>query len=182
MNEGRLLIEALGLSEQVEIRRGNALALTFPDESFDTVLCIEVAADICVTEDARDRLAREIWRVLRPGGYVGFSDLALTEAPSRREDKALRAIFYHAGSELVEDWPGRFTAHGFHIIEQHDIHAATMPTWANIEGVYSDRAAEVDRRYGKRLADRTRRQLREVIPMIRDTGTFPALCAQKPIS
>jgi cyclopropane fatty-acyl-phospholipid synthase-like methyltransferase len=181
VREGRRLIDALGLSEQVEIRRGNALALAFPDQSFDAVVCIEVAADICVTEDAKDRLVHEIWRVLRPGGYVGFSDLALTEVPSRRDDKALRAIFYHAGRELVEDWPVRFTTHGFHIIEQYDIHATTMPTWADIEGVYSDRADEVDRRYGKRLADRTRRQLGQVIPMIRDTGIFPALCLQKPM-
>lgn|GEM_PF-1890630 len=179
--EGRLLIDALGLSDQVELHRGNALSLAFPDRSFDAVLCIEVAADICVTENARDRLVDEIWRVLRPGGYVGFSDLALSAVPSRREDKALRAIFYHRGSDLVEDWPARFSAHGFHISEQHDIHAETMPTWTHIEGVYSHQAEEVDRRYGKHLADRTRRQLGEVIPMIRDLGTFPALSLQKPI-
>jgi hypothetical protein len=53
VREGRLLIDALGLSEQVELHRGNALSLAFPDRSFDAVLCIEVAADICVTENAR---------------------------------------------------------------------------------------------------------------------------------
>lgn len=180
VRQGRDLIDAIGLSDQVEIRLGNALAIEFPDESLDAVLCIEVAADICVTDRARDQLVAEIWRVLRPGGHVGFSDLALIEVPSPSEDRALRAVCYHSGSELIVDWPSRFAAQSFCVIEERDIHAATMPTWGHIEGVYRERAGEVDQRYGRCLADRTRRQLREVVPMIRQNGRFPALCLQRP--
>lgn len=180
VHQGRLLIETLGLSNQVEICRGNALDLDFRDHSFDAVLCLEVAADICVNDDARDRLVHEIWRVLRPGGYVGFSDLVLRAAPARGADRALREVFYHRGSELTEDWPSRFVAQGFQIVEQRDIHDATLPTWDYIKKVYSERADEVDRRYGKHLADRTRRQLDEIIPMIRDSGMYPAISFHKP--
>ncbi len=66
----------------VGIARGDARALDFPDASFDAIVCLEAAGDICVTEEDKDRLVRELHRVLRPGGHVGFSDLALRACPS----------------------------------------------------------------------------------------------------
>jgi SAM-dependent methyltransferase len=66
------------------------------------------AGDICVTERDKDRLVRELHRVLRPGGHLGFSDLALRARPSQQESHALRAVLYHGGAELVTDSPAEF--------------------------------------------------------------------------
>src|SRR6266508_4869703 len=67
VRQGRELIAARGLSGRVGIRRGDARALEFPDGSFDAVVCLEAAGDICVSEPDKDRLVGELFRVLRPG-------------------------------------------------------------------------------------------------------------------
>src|SRR5438046_791980 len=79
------------------IRSGAARALEFADGSFDAIVCLEAAGDICVSEADKDQLVGELFRVLRPGGHVGFSDLALRTRPSPAEDRALRAVLYHSG-------------------------------------------------------------------------------------
>ena len=60
------------MSNRVKIVRGDARALDFTDASFDAIVCLEAAGDICVTERDKDRLVRDLHRVLRPGGHVGF--------------------------------------------------------------------------------------------------------------
>jgi O-methyltransferase StaMB len=151
VRQGRELIAARGLSDRVGIRRGDARALEFPDGSFDAVVCLEAAGDICVSEADKDRLVGELFRVLRPGGHVGFSDLALRACPSAAEDRALRAVLYHSGAELVTDWPALFAHHRFRVVECRDILSETLPTWEHARAVYERRDGEVTRRYGRRL-------------------------------
>lgn len=52
------------LGREVELRVGNAQALDFPDDSFDTVVC---TLALCTIPDDRAAVA-EVRRVLRPGG------------------------------------------------------------------------------------------------------------------
>jgi ubiquinone/menaquinone biosynthesis C-methylase UbiE len=60
-----------GLSDKVEYRQGDALALPFADASFDVVWSQNVSMNIA----DRDRLYGEIRRVLRPGGRYAFADV-----------------------------------------------------------------------------------------------------------
>jgi ubiquinone/menaquinone biosynthesis C-methylase UbiE len=55
--------EAAALGRHADLRLGDAQALDFPDESFDTVTC---TLSLCTIPDDRAAL-REIMRVLRPG-------------------------------------------------------------------------------------------------------------------
>jgi cyclopropane fatty-acyl-phospholipid synthase-like methyltransferase len=180
VRQGRLLVARAGLADRIDLCRGDALALESPDECFDSVVCLEAAGDICVTREAKDRLVSEIWRVLRPGGHVGFCDLAFVEAPTPREDKTLRAVLYHTGSELVTDWPTRFLHGGFKVEDYRDVHAATLPTWRHVQEVYALRTTEVDRRYGKMITRRMRRQVRDMVATITRCGSYPTFSAQKP--
>jgi SAM-dependent methyltransferase len=123
------------MSHRVKIVRGDARALAFPDGSFDAIVCQEAAGDICVTELDKDRLVRSLHRVLRPGGHVGFSDLALRACPSQKEDHVLRAVLYHSGAELVTDWPALFVRHGFTIVDRRDIITDTIATWDRVRAV-----------------------------------------------
>lgn len=66
------LTERVGLSGQVDFRQGSALALPFPDASFDCAWSQNVAMNI---ED-RPRYYAEMHRVLRPGGRVAIQDVA----------------------------------------------------------------------------------------------------------
>jgi cyclopropane fatty-acyl-phospholipid synthase-like methyltransferase len=180
VRQGRALIAAEGLSHRVAIERGDARALDFADASFDSVMCLEAAGDICVSESDKERLVSEWFRVLRPGGHVGFSDLAFSGYPTRREDRTLRSVLYHTGAELVSDWPAIFRRQGFRVLECRDILQETLPTWKHAGAVYASRAAEVKRRYGKRLAARTATQLERIHEILSAYGTVPSLCAQKP--
>jgi cyclopropane fatty-acyl-phospholipid synthase-like methyltransferase len=180
VRQGRELITARGLSGRVVIRRGDARALEFPDGSFDAIVCLEAAADICVTESDKDRLVGELFRVLRPGGHVGFSDLALRACPSFAEDRSLRALLYHSGAELVTDWPAIFARHGFRLVECRDIISETLPTWEHARAVYERHDGEVTRRYGQRLVNRILAHLELIPGILAAHGTFPVLCAHKP--
>jgi SAM-dependent methyltransferase len=180
VRQGRELIAARGLSGRVVIQRGDARALEFPDGSFDAIVCLEAAGDICVTASDKSRLVGELFRVLRPGGHVGFSDLALRARPSPREDRALRAVLYHAGAELVTDWRAIFASNGFRVVECRDIISETLPTWEHARAVYERRDGEVTRRYGRRLVDRTLVHLEQISRILAAHGTFPVLCAHKP--
>jgi SAM-dependent methyltransferase len=69
----RLLAERTGLSGRVSYRQGNALDLPFEDESFDIVWSQNAAMNIA----ERDRLYREMRRVLRHGGRLAINDVTL---------------------------------------------------------------------------------------------------------
>jgi cyclopropane fatty-acyl-phospholipid synthase-like methyltransferase len=179
VRQGRRLIEERLMSQRVRIVRGDVRALDFPEGSFDAIVCLEAAGDICVTELDKDRLVRELHRVLRPGGHVGFSDLALRARPSQQDDHALRAVLYHSGAELVTDWPALFVGHGFTIVDRRDIVADTIETWDRVRTVYEQRSVEVVHRYGHRLARRIRAQIDLIPEILVKYATFPVLSALK---
>jgi ubiquinone/menaquinone biosynthesis C-methylase UbiE len=58
--------EAATSGREVDLRVGDAEALEFEDESFDTVTC---TLSLCTIPDDRAAVA-EMWRVLRPGGRL----------------------------------------------------------------------------------------------------------------
>jgi O-methyltransferase StaMB len=179
VRQGRELIAARGLSGLVDIRRGDARVLDFPDSSFDAIICLEAAGDICVTSADKDQLVAELHRVLRPGGHVGFSDLALRSRPSAGDDRTVRSVLYHSAAELVTDWPAIFERTGFRLVERRDIIAETLPTWDNAQVVYDRHDGEIDRRYGRRLASRTAARLGEIRRILAAHGSFPVLSARK---
>ena len=180
VRQGNRLIAEHGLSDRVVIQRGDARALEFPDESFDAIVCLEAAGDICVTEKDKRRLVGELYRMLRPGGHVGFSDLAMRGQVSPAEDRDVRAVLYHSAAELVTDWHAIFVGQGFRLVESRDIIIATLPTWEHARAVYQRRNGEVVRRYGRRLAHRTIARLERIRSILATYGTFPALAALKP--
>jgi cyclopropane fatty-acyl-phospholipid synthase-like methyltransferase len=180
VRQGNELIAECGLSDRVVLHRGDARALDFPDNSFDAIVCLEAAGDICVTEADKNRLVGELFRMLRRGGHVGFSDLALRNGVSSSEDRELRAVLYHSAAELVTDWPAIFARQGFRVRECRDIIRDTLPTWEHVRAVYQLRDSEVVSRYGRRLASRTVGHLERIRSILATHGTFPVLAALKP--
>jgi ubiquinone/menaquinone biosynthesis C-methylase UbiE len=73
----------------VELREADALALPFPDSSFDTVVC---TFTLCAIPDDR-RAVAEMHRVLRPGGLLLLADhIAGSPWPVRAAQKALDLV------------------------------------------------------------------------------------------
>ncbi len=68
---GNVLNSWVGMNGQVTLRRANALSLPFDDNEFDGATLLHVGMNI---ED-KQRLFREICRVLRPGAALGVYDI-----------------------------------------------------------------------------------------------------------
>jgi ubiquinone/menaquinone biosynthesis C-methylase UbiE len=71
-----LLNRLTGLDGRIQVHKGSALDLPFPDDSFDVVWMQNVGMNIA---DKR-RLYGEIYRVLKPGGRYAFQEMAAGEA------------------------------------------------------------------------------------------------------
>lgn len=180
IKQGRELVTSSGMAGQVTLQEGNALHLDFADASFDAILCLEVAGDICVTPAQKVALVEEIYRVAKPGARIGFSDLIFTSRPTGADNKVMQMILYHSGDELVTDWPALFRQRGFVINEQRDILAQTMPTWAHSVAVYQNNSEAVNRRYGRTLSNRTQAYLRRIPEILGRHGAFVVMALQKP--
>lgn len=180
IRQGREMIAEAGMSHLVRIEYGDARKLPFPDDSFDAIVCVEVAGDICVSDADKQTLVSEMFRVLRPGGRVGFSDLALRSPPSRADRGILRSVFYDDGSSLVTDWPEVFVEQGFTVSEHRCIIRETMPTWEHVRSIYAADDGELAKRYGRAIARRVCSQIERLPEVLDRLGTFPVLAASKP--
>ena len=67
-----LLNRLTGLDDRIEVHKGSALDLLFPDDSFDVVWMQNVGMNIA---DKR-KLYDEVHRVLKPGGRFAFQEIA----------------------------------------------------------------------------------------------------------
>jgi ubiquinone/menaquinone biosynthesis C-methylase UbiE len=68
---GELLTARVGLAGRVTFRHGNALEMPFPDGAFDVVWTQHATMNIA----EKERLYREISRVLRPGGRLAMQEV-----------------------------------------------------------------------------------------------------------
>jgi SAM-dependent methyltransferase len=87
-------LRAQGLSDRVTLGRENILELSFPDESFDYVVCWGVLMHI---PDV-GRAVAELARVVRPGGFLVVSEGNM----SSLEATALRGLKRLLGRERAE--------------------------------------------------------------------------------
>lgn len=67
-----MLNRLTGLDDRIAVHMGSALAMPFPDDSFDAVWMQNVGMNIA---DKR-KLYAEIYRVLKPGGRFAFQEMA----------------------------------------------------------------------------------------------------------
>ncbi len=110
-DSARRRVEAAGLSERVEIRHVSPGPLDFPAASFDLVF----SKDAIVHIADKESLAREIFRVLRPGGWFAASDW-LTDRdaePSAEMRRYLELEGLDFGMASPERYRNALTAAGF---------------------------------------------------------------------
>jgi arsenite methyltransferase len=113
-----------GLVHPVSFFEGDAERLSFPDASFDAVIC-ECA--FC-TFPYKTAAAREFARVLRPGGKVGLSDLTRSGPLPSELEGLLAWVACIADARPVAEYAGYLDTAGFGgtVIEPHNNALAQM--------------------------------------------------------
>jgi len=116
--------------ENVEFHLATIDALPLADASVDCVI------SNCVINLAPDKTAvfREIARVLKPGGRLAISDIALKrELPSEIAEDVMAFVGCIAGALLIVDYGRQLNSAGFAAVEIVDSHA-DLNAYASVEG------------------------------------------------
>ncbi len=113
-----------GLGDRAQFVTGDAEHLPFADADFDAILC-ECA--YCTFPD-KPQAAREFFRVLKPGGQVGLSDLTRRGPLAPELETLLAWVACIADAQPVETYAALLAAAGFApgIVEPHDAALSEM--------------------------------------------------------
>jgi ubiquinone/menaquinone biosynthesis C-methylase UbiE len=108
---------AADLGRSVELRQGDAQALEFGDDTFDTVAC---TFSLCAIPDDRQAV-HEMTRVLRPGGLLLLADHVEAAAwPVRASQRLLELVTIPLGGEHFRRRPIRHVQSLGFIIQAHE--------------------------------------------------------------
>jgi SAM-dependent methyltransferase len=114
VDAGNTLCSWVGSNKQVELVQGDALDLSFPDATFDKAFMLHVGMNIA----NKAALAKEVGRVLKPGGIFGIYDImqtssepivfpvpwaSIAEASSLASSDDYKDVVIAAGFELVNE-------------------------------------------------------------------------------
>jgi ubiquinone/menaquinone biosynthesis C-methylase UbiE len=132
----RLVIEGVDLNySSARVRQGSALALPFPDASFDVVLCLDVLEHLPHADQAA--ALGEICRVLRPEGDAILSLPNLAHLQSRVHfllaGRLMRTASErkHPGDRPIGEYLQMLRAAGFRVVERRGIFP-TVPVLAHV--------------------------------------------------
>lgn len=122
------------IGRDVDLRLGDAQALPFPDEHYDTVVC---TLSLCTIPDDRQAVA-EMWRVLRPGGRLVL--LEHVRSPRRAiglAQGALELLTRRLGGDHLTREPHRLVeARGF------GVECRIRSKWGIVERLLARKGAE----------------------------------------
>lgn len=119
IDRARAAAEKAGLRKRMGFHHGDAEALPLPDNTFDALVC-ECA--LCTFPD-KAAAAQQFARILRPGGWVGITDVTITDAGLPAELTTLTAwVTCIADARTVTDYTRILGCAGLHTrhIESHD--------------------------------------------------------------
>ncbi len=105
-----------GLDKMIEYYEGNVLDLPFKAESIDVVWGQEAW---CYVTD-KNRLIQEAYRVLKPGGKIGFTDWIITGDISKAELDPLYDTMAFPYMETFEGYQELLKKNGFKVLEAID--------------------------------------------------------------
>ncbi len=115
---GQVMTKWVGLQNLVALEQGSATAMTYSDASFDKAYMMHVGMNIA----DKSSLAKELFRVLKPGGCLGIYDIMRTS-----EDELTFPVPWASearGSALatLDEYKSALKASGFRITAERSRH------------------------------------------------------------
>jgi ubiquinone/menaquinone biosynthesis C-methylase UbiE len=117
IEEAKKRTEKEGLSEKIEYKLGDAQEMPFTDGTFDVVWGQDAW---CYVED-KNRLVKEAYRVLKPGGTLAFTDWIQVGNMSEREWVSLNTFMVFPYMETLEGYEQLLIDSNFNVIEKTDL-------------------------------------------------------------
>ncbi|WP_269800589.1 SAM-dependent methyltransferase [Carbonactinospora thermoautotrophica] len=143
---------AAGLADRVSFQHADAMALPFPDASFDAVWAMESLHHM----PDRPRALREIARVLRPGGCLALADFVL-HRPARGGRKAVVDAFREMGGVLslttIDEYEAELRQVGFEAVAATDVSEQTRPSMTKHAEAFRARREELAPYLGTEVLD-----------------------------
>lgn len=134
----------LGTSGQTTFRCADAMALPFPDGSFDAAWALESIFHM----PERSTVLRELARVLRPGGRVLVADIVLTDSATPQERDFLHRAFVARKFITADAYPELVRDAGLELEQVLDVSVNVLPTFDAVATGIQAKEAEIRRVYG----------------------------------
>lgn len=125
IEEANKRTKAAGLDKSILFVRGNAMDMPFPAETFDVVWGQEAWCHVL----DKDKLIAEAYRVLKPGGKLGFTDWVVTGPIADAELKALMEMMAFPSMQSFAGWQEAMKNVGFKVREARDETEAYARCW-----------------------------------------------------
>jgi len=116
IEKARARTKEAGLADKIEFHEGNVMDLPYEDESFDIVWAQEAW---CYVTD-KDKLIKEAYRVLKPGGKIGFTDWIITGEITEAELSPLYDTMSFPYMETFQGYQKLLKNNGFKILDAQD--------------------------------------------------------------
>ncbi|MEU8266658.1 methyltransferase domain-containing protein [Sphaerisporangium sp. NPDC049002] len=168
---------ATGVGDRAHFEYGDYMDLSYPDGSFDAVLALESL------QNAQDlgRVLGELYRVLRPGGRISFSDFSLESAAEpARVAKFMETLKLRELPTLAE-WIEHARGAGFEVEEYTQCGPRVFGKKSKYIKSAMDQRDSIASKFGEEaLAEFSRRHLGFFAPR-KDQIGYVILSARKPL-
>lgn len=126
---GNTLCSWVGLSHRVNLIQGSVLGLNLSGSTFDKAFMLHVGMNIA----DKASLAKEIWRVLKPGGVFGIYDVMQIG-----DEQLVFPVPWAAGDEASfvaspDEYKRALTANGFKIVNERNRHEFALEFFGRLK-------------------------------------------------
>lgn len=167
-----------GAGELARFEYGDFMDLSFPDDTFDAVLALESLQN---AQDL-DRVLAQLYRVLRPGGRISFSDFSMgAQGDPVRLAKFMDTLKLHRLPTLAQ-WLEHTRAAGFEVEEYTQCGPRVFGKKAKYVEAALSRRDEVTAKFGEDAVTEFSRLHHGFFAPRKDQVGYVIVSARKPLS